>query len=158
MLDRTSGAGFDVRMKKIMLIALFAGFSPAIFANDIAGTWMTIDDETGKARSYIEITVAGDVATAKITKILAIKPGENTDPNCTECKGEDYNKKVVGLTIMRNLRQDGDEWKGGSILDPNNGKTYKCKIKAENGGTILKVRGYIGFSLIGRTQIWKKLK
>jgi len=145
-------------MKKLILFALTFGLMGSLYANEIAGTWMTIDDETGKARSYIEITVSGDVATGKITKILAIKPGENTDPNCTECKGEDYNKKVVGLTIMRNLKQDGDEWRGGSILDPNNGKTYKCWIKAQDGGKILKVRGYIGFSLIGRTQIWKKLK
>jgi uncharacterized protein (DUF2147 family) len=130
----------------------------ALQANDIAGTWMTIDDETGKPRSYITIWVENGVAYGKIDKIIAIKPGENTNPLCTECKGEDYNKPVVGMTIMRGLRQEGDEWKGGTIMDPNNGKTYKCKVKVEDNGKILKVRGYIGFSLLGRTQIWKRAK
>lgn len=141
---------------KIMLVLLV--LITGIHANDITGTWMTIDDETGKARSYITIWIDNGVAYGKIDKIIAIKPGENTDPLCTECKGADYNKKVVGLTIMKGLKQDGDEWKGGTILDPNNGKTYKCKIKAENGNQTLRVRGYVGFSLLGRTQIWKKLK
>lgn len=142
----------------LRLLLLFLLTTLALHANDIAGTWMTIDDETGKARSYITIWVENGVAYGKIDKIIAIKPGENTNPLCTECKGDDYNKPVVGMTILRNLRQDGDEWKGGTIMDPNNGKTYKCKIKAENGGQILKVRGYIGFSLLGRTQVWKRAK
>lgn len=142
----------------LRLLTVFLLTTLSLHANDIAGTWMTIDDETGKARSYITIWVENGVAYGKIDKIIAIKPGENTNPLCTECKGDDYNKPVVGMTILRNLRQDGDEWKGGTIMDPNNGKTYKCKIKAENGGQILKVRGYIGFSLLGRTQVWKRAK
>lgn len=142
----------------LRLLTVFLLTTLSLYANDIAGTWMTIDDETGKARSYITIWVENGVAYGKIDKIIAIKPGENTNPLCTECKGDDYNKPVVGMTILRNLRQDGDEWKGGTIMDPNNGKTYKCKIKAENGGQILKVRGYIGFSLLGRTQVWKRAK
>jgi uncharacterized protein (DUF2147 family) len=146
-------------MKKTIRLLLVLGFLvTGIQANDIAGTWMTIDDETGKPRSYITIWVENGVASGKIDKIIAIKPGENTDPLCTECKGDDYNKRVVGMTIMRGLRRDGDEWTGGTILDPNNGKTYKCKVKVENGGQILKVRGYVGFSLLGRTQIWKRVK
>lgn len=146
-------------MKKTIRLLLVLGMLvTAIQANDVAGTWMTIDDETGKARSYITIWVENGVAWGKIDKIIAIKPGENTDPLCTECKGDEYNKRVVGMTILRGLRQDGDEWKGGTILDPNNGKSYKCKIKTENGGQILKVRGYVGFSLLGRTQVWKRAK
>lgn len=127
-------------------------------ADDIAGTWMTIDDETGRARSYITIRVDDGVASGKIDKIIAIKPGEKTDPLCTECKGDEYNKPVVGMTILRGLRRDGHEWLGGTILDPNNGKTYKCKVKAENGGQVLRVRGYVGFSLLGRTQFWRRAK
>lgn len=146
-------------MKKFLILSIVTLIYPlSLKADDVAGTWMTIDDETGKARSHIEITVENGIATGRIIRILAIKPGEDTDPICTACKGEDNGKKVVGLTILRNLKQDGDEWKGGTILDPNNGKTYKCKIKAENGSQTLRVRGFIGFSILGRTQIWKKLK
>ena len=64
----------------------------------------------------------------------------------------------MGLVILRNLKQDGNEWNGGTIMDPNNGKTYKCKIKAENNGQVLRVRGYVDISMLGRTQIWKKFK
>ncbi|MCX7633446.1 MAG: DUF2147 domain-containing protein [Turneriella sp.] len=132
-------------------------FAAGIYAEeDIEGRWMTIDDETGKPRSYIKIWVENGVAYGSIEKIIPLKPDENTNPRCTECKGEDYNKPVVGMTILRGLRKDGDEWTGGTILDPNNGKTYKCKIKADKNGKTLKVRGYIGFSLIGRTQIWRR--
>jgi uncharacterized protein (DUF2147 family) len=147
------------RMKKLLLILLASLIAaPALFANEVAGTWMTIDDESGKPRSYIDIWVENGIATGKITKILAIKPGENTNPLCTECKGADYNKPVVGLVILRGFKQDGNEWNGGTIMDPNNGKTYKCKIKSENNGQTLRVRGYVGISMFGRTQIWKKLK
>jgi len=147
------------RMKKLILILIACCIAaPSLFANDVAGTWMTIDDETGKPRSYIQIWVENGIASGKITKILAIKEGENTNPLCTECKGGDYNKPVVGLVILRNLKQDGNEWNGGTIMDPNNGKTYKCKIKAENNGQVLRVRGYVGISMLGRTQIWKKFK
>ncbi len=146
-------------MKRMVLLFIaLSSLGSALFANDVAGTWMTIDDESGKPRSYIQVWVDNGVAYGKITKILAIKPGENTNPLCTECKGADYNKPVVGLVIMRGLVQDGNEWKGGSIMDPNNGKTYKCKIKVENNGQTLRVRGFVGFSLFGRTQIWKKFQ
>lgn len=146
-------------MKKLVLGLLsFALMSTGLMANEITGTWMTIDDETGMAKSHIQIWVDNGVAYGKIIKLVNRKPTEDPDPVCTECKGADNGKKVVGLVILKGLTQDGDEWKGGSILDPKNGKTYKCKIKAENGGATLKVRGFIGFSLLGRTQIWKKLK
>jgi uncharacterized protein (DUF2147 family) len=145
-------------MKKVLWMVLAIGlFSTGVMANDIAGTWKTIDDETKMAKSYIHIWVYNGVAYGKITKLLNRKPSEDQDPVCTECKGSNNGKKIVGMTIMWGLKQDGDEWKGGHILDPKNGKTYKCKIKAENGGKTLKVRGFIGFSLLGRTQIWHKL-
>lgn len=146
-------------MKKMILVLISMGLlSSGLMANDIAGTWMTIDDETGQAKSYVHIWVHNGVAYGKINKLLNRKPGEDPDPVCTECKGESHGKKVVGLTILWGLKQDGDEWAGGHIMDPKNGKVYKCKIKAENGGQTLKVRGFIGISLIGRNQVWKRLK
>jgi uncharacterized protein (DUF2147 family) len=143
-------------MKKILLgMITFGLLSTGLMAEDIAGTWMTIDDETGQARSHVNIWVHNGTAYGKVTKLLNRKPGEDPDPVCNECKGENNGKKVVGMMILWNLKEDGDEWKGGTILDPKNGKTYKCKIKRE--GNTLKVRGFIGFSLLGRTQVWKKL-
>ncbi|MBL8034136.1 MAG: DUF2147 domain-containing protein [Leptospiraceae bacterium] len=145
-------------MKKILLAVLSMGLlSTGLMANDIAGTWVTIDDETGLAKSHVNIWVHNGVAYGKVTKLLNRKPGEDPDPVCNECKGESHGKKVVGLTILWGLKADGDEWTGGHIMDPKNGKVYKCKIKLQDGGKTLKVRGFIGFSLIGRNQIWKKL-
>lgn len=146
-------------MKKILIAVISMGLlSTGLMANDVAGTWMTIDDETGLVKSHVSVWVHNGVAYGKIKELKNRKPGEETDPVCTECKGDSHGKKVVGLTILWGLKQDGDEWSGGHIMDPKNGKTYKCKIKVENGGATLKVRGFIGFSLLGRTQIWKKLK
>ena len=145
-------------MKKILLAVLSMGLlSTGLMANDIAGTWVTIDDETGLAKSHVNIWVHNGVAYGKVTKLLNRKPGEDPDPVCNECTGESHGKKVVGLTILWGLKADGDEWTGGHIMDPKNGKVYKCKIKLQDGGKTLKVRGFIGFSLIGRNQIWKKL-
>lgn len=146
-------------MKKLLIAVVAMGLlSTGVMANDVAGTWMTIDDETGLAKSYVNIWVHNGVAYGKVSKLLNRKPGEDPDPVCDKCSGESAGKKVVGLTILWGLKQDGDEWTGGHIMDPKNGKTYKCKIKVENNGQTLKVRGFIGFSLIGRNQIWKKLK
>jgi uncharacterized protein (DUF2147 family) len=62
------------------------------------------------------------------------------------------------MTILNNLKKNGNEWNGGTILDPNNGKTYKCKIEVVDGGARLKVRGFIGLSLLGRTQYWLRVE
>ena len=142
-------------MKKIFLALVAITFATSgILAEDITGVWKTIDDETGKAKSHVNIWVHNGVAYGKITKLLNRGPNEEADPLCTKCTGESKNKKIIGLTIIWGLKQDDGEWKGGHIMDPNNGKIYKCKIKRE--GNLLKVRGFIGFSLIGRTQTWHK--
>src|SRR5215471_11024198 len=78
----------------------------------------------------------------------------DTDPRCTRCDGELKGRPLIGLHILWDLSKDGDEWSGGKILDPDNGKVYKCYIALEHDGKKLKVRGFIGFSLLGRTQHW----
>jgi uncharacterized protein (DUF2147 family) len=119
------------------------------------GLWKTIDDKTGKAKSFIKIWIKDGKLYGKITKL--INPSEE-DPLCDKCEGALHNKPVIGMTIMKGLTQDGDEWNGGRILDPESGKTYKCLIEVQNSGKRLKVRGYIGFSLLGRTQHWYRVK
>ena len=128
--------------------ALYGGTSPV-------GKWKTIDDETGKAKSYVEIYEKDGVFYGKIMKLI-VKEGEDPNPLCDKCKGRFKNKPVVGMVILWGLKKDGDEYSGGKIMDPKNGKIYKCLIKVTDGGKKLKVRGYIGFSLIGRNQYWHK--
>jgi uncharacterized protein (DUF2147 family) len=117
------------------------------------GTWTQVDDETGKPKSIIEISTAPDGALQGVVKeVLFSEQGKN--PVCKECEGERHNQPVTGMTIMWGVKKDGDEWNGGQILDPKNGKTYKVKLKLVEGGNKLDVHGYVGFSLLGRSQVW----
>ena len=144
-------------MKKILLAVLSMGLlSTGLMANDIAGTWVTIDDETGLAKSHVNIWVHNGVAYGKVTKLLNRKPGEDPDPVCNECKGESHGKKVVGLTILWGLKADGDEWTGGHIMDPKNGKVYPARLRPVDGGRKLEMRGYFG--PFYRTQVWLRVE
>jgi uncharacterized protein (DUF2147 family) len=117
------------------------------------GRWTTIDDETKKPKSVIVIYEEGGKLFGKIEKLYR-EPNEEQNPACDKCEGALKNQPITGMVILRDLKKDGKEWSGGTILDPANGKTYKCNIAVEDGGKKLKVRGFIGIALIGRTQHW----
>lgn len=117
-----------------------------------AGLWKTIDDKTGKPRSLIRITENNGEYSAVVEKgLLATDTGEAV---CDKCTDERKGQKIVGMTIVKGIKKKGDNYEGGEILDPDNGKTYKCKMKLDNTGTQLEVRGFIGVSLFGRSQTW----
>jgi hypothetical protein len=137
-------------MNKFFLTIALSFIGVLSFAQ-IEGKWKTIDDETGKAKSIVEIWKKSDGKYyGKISQLL-IKP-ENA--NCVSCKDDRKNKPLLGMEIIRGLKKDGDEFTGGTITDPKNGKSYKCTITKD--GDKLNVRGYMGISLIGRTQTWLK--
>jgi uncharacterized protein (DUF2147 family) len=117
------------------------------------GLWRTIDDKTGKERSLVRIVEANGELRATIEKLFR-EPHEEPNPNCDKCPGERKNKPVLGMIIMTGLKKSGSEFDGGEILDPANGKTYRVKMWTAEGGKKLNVRGFIGVSLLGRTQIW----
>jgi len=119
----------------------------------VVGRWTTIDDETKKPKSVITIYEEGGKLFGKIEKLFRA-PDEEQNPLCDKCEGALKNQPITGMVILRDLKKDGDEWSGGTILDPANGKTYKCKLAVEDGGKKLKVRGFIGIALLGRTQYW----
>jgi uncharacterized protein (DUF2147 family) len=119
------------------------------------GAWKTIDDKSKLPRSIVRITEKDGKLVGVIEKLFPIA-GQPDDPICDKCEGARKDQKVVGMTILWDLVQDGDEWSGGRILDPENGKTYKCYIEVVDGGKKLKVRGYLGISMFGRTQHWLK--
>jgi len=122
-------------------------FTALMHAQDIAGRWTTIDDNTGKPRSVVEITVKDGVATGRI---VDLHDKSKLDKTCEECTDDRKGRKVVGLEIIRGMKAKGREWVGGTILDPENGKVYDCKLWVEDGK--LKVRGYVAFFF--RTQTW----
>ncbi len=117
----------------------------------IFGRWVTIDDDSGKKRSIVEIIEREGRAYGRIVQLFR-EAGEEADPVCDECDPKDdrYNKKVIGMEFIRDMKQDGDEWEDGTILDPENGKVYDCELWVENGK--LKVRGFVAFFY--RTQTW----
>lgn len=117
------------------------------------GRWKTIDDETNAERSIVEITQVGDELQGRILKIFQ-RPDEKPDPVCEACEGDRKNQPIIGMTFLWGLKQDGGDWAGGAILDPKNGKIYNAKASLAEGGHKLRVRGFIGTPLLGRTQTW----
>lgn len=145
-------------MKKLILMLLLI-LPLGLVADNLSplGKWKTIDDETGKEKPIIKVWEKDGEIFGTIESLF-LEPDEDPNPLCEECKDDLYNQPIIGMTILKNLKQDGNEWNGGTILDPNNGKTYKCKIEVVETGTKLKVRGFIGFSLLGRTQYWLRVE
>ena len=100
----------------------------------------------------MRITDSGGVLSGKIEKIF---DASKQDSKCDQCTDDRKDKPVLGMVILRNLKQDADDkevWAGGEILDPNNGKTYKARLKPLEGGKQLQMRGYLG--PFYRTQVW----
>lgn len=123
-------------------------------AQDVTGKWKTIDDETGKAKSVVEIYKENGKVFGKVVDII---DASKRDATCRDCPGEAKGKPILGLVILKDLKKDGKEYNGGTIMDPNNGKVYKSYIELDGPNT-LKVRGYVGFSLLGRTQSWTRVE
>lgn len=139
-------------MRLILILLLLS--TNAIAQSTIVGKWTTIDDGSGKPRSVVEIVEKGSLVFGKIIKLYP-DSGEDPDPICDQCPEDDerFNKKVIGLEIIRNMKWSEKELSEGNILDPESGKIYQCKIWLE--GSDLKVRGYWGPFF--RTQTWKKV-
>lgn len=142
----------------IVIVIIFLFVSTGNFAQSVTGKWKSIDDETKKAKSIVEIYEQGGKLYGKILELYR-EPGEDPDPVCDDCDVDDdrYNQKVIGMEIIRDMENDDDEWEDGTILDPENGKVYDCKLWVdEDDPNILNVRGYIAFFF--RTQTWLRYK
>ena len=137
-----------------LALALASGLAAAQ-ADSPAGLWKTVDDNTKKEKSLVRIVESGGVYTGKVEKFL--DPETPKDAVCKDCSDERKDKPILGMTIIRNMKQSSDDktlFEGGEILDPNNGKVYKSKLKLVDNGARLDVRGSIGVPMIGRTQTW----
>jgi len=120
------------------------------------GLWKTIDDDGKTEKSLVRITEANGVLTGKIEKIFDPAKAAN---KCDKCSDDRKDQPVLGMTIIRNVRQDADDktiWTGGEILDPNNGKTYRTRLKPVDDGKTMEMRGYVAF--IYRTQVWQRVE
>ncbi len=117
------------------------------------GSWQTINEETNKVQSTVEITESNGVLTGKI---VALPDPRDQDAVCDKCTDQRKGARIIGLTIIEGVSNgDGDQyWDGGKILDPNNGKTYGVRLSPQDGGKTLQVRGYLG--PFYRTQVWQR--
>lgn len=117
------------------------------------GLWKNIDDVSGKPKALIRISETNGVLQGHIEKLFR-EPDQPQNPVCDKCTDARKDKPIVGMMILGGLKKDGGEYTGGEILDPNDGKVYKSKMELADGGKKLKVRGYVGVPMLGRTQTW----
>ncbi len=139
-------------MKYLQLLALLLLSTP-FFAQSALGIWKNIDDTDGVEKSHIEIYEKDGKIYGKVIKLLPAA----TIITCKKCKGDKQNAPILDMIILRDLKKDGKKWSGGMILDPAKGKEYRCFIALENENK-LKVRGYIGSPMFGRSQYWYRVE
>lgn len=140
-------------LRQSMFFVMTMLFTTVSVASELQGLWLTHDDD-GKPTGYVRIIEANDVYQGVIEK--GLETGEE-EKYCTACSGELKDQKLVGMTMMKGVVDKGNgHYQGGEILDPFSGNTYRVKLKLKDAGQTLDVRGYIGISLFGRTQTWKR--
>lgn len=143
----------------LLWAACGAGLAQGMPGATPAGLWRSVDDNTSKPQALVRITENNGEYTGRIEKLY---PGVSDEPNplCTKCEGARRNQPIVGMVIVSGVRRGpdtADEYSGGEILDPDNGNTYRALLTVADGGRKLRVRGYIGVSLFGRTQVWERV-
>ncbi|MBK1615658.1 hypothetical protein CKO44_19545 [Rubrivivax gelatinosus] len=144
-MDKRSWIGF----------ALAVAASTAMAQATPQGLWRTIDDDSGKEKSLVRIVDNGGVFGGRIEKLL---DATKQDVKCDKCSDARKGQPVLGMTILENVRKNADEpyWDGGTILDPNNGKSYRVRLTPKDGGKTLEVRGFIG--PFYRNQTWQRVE
>jgi uncharacterized protein (DUF2147 family) len=137
-----------------LLLCFISAGSAFAKQGSIVGNWKTIDDKTNQPKSIVKIYKRGGKYYGKVTRLFR-KKDEDPNPRCEKCKDDDprKGKRVKGMVILKDLVEKDGKYSGGNILDPKNGKVYKCKLWLEKGK--LKVRGYVG--IFFRTQTWHKI-
>jgi uncharacterized protein (DUF2147 family) len=144
----------------IFVVALLplvtAGHALSADPTSPAGLWQALDDDTKEPTGWFLISNHNGVYDGIIAKMF-LKPDEDPNAVCDQCKDDRHDHPWLGLEIIRGMRPDGDKYVDGTILDPRDGKVYKATMKLTPDGQTLVVRGYIGISLLGRNQYWTRL-
>lgn len=143
----------QMTITKQVLVLAFCLLQTSLFAQSIVGDWITVDDNTGEKKSVIMFYKVGDSYFGKVKTNLVGKD----NPLCTKCEGDRKNKPIVGMVIIENLKKVGNEYTNGTVFDPETADTYKCTIELV-GADKLKIRGYLGIPMFGRSQYWERKK
>jgi uncharacterized protein (DUF2147 family) len=140
-------------MKKLVFTLVLLMLAVTINAQSILGNWKTVDDETGVTKSIVKLYKENGKIYGKVIKVIN---KDRQDAVCDKCEGAKKNQLILGMVIVEGVKKKGDEYKGGTILDPQKGKEYNCKIWLDEDNTNkLNVRGYIAF--LYRTQNWYRV-
>lgn len=145
-----------MRLRSLIILFLATVLDSQAYAESILGKWLTIDDATKKPKSIVEIYRSGDEFRGKIVTLID-PPAPN--PLCKKCSGDKKNKPIQGMDILWHMKESkpGRKWEDGTILDPQNGKTYDCMLIIKDDPKLLEIRGFIGISLVGRSQTWQRV-
>lgn len=145
-----------MKLRLTFVVSLASLGSALALAQTPVGVWKTIDDATGKEKSLVRITETAGVLSGKVEK--GLDPAQPQDSRCDACTDGRKGQPIVGMTIIRNVKQHDAVWEGGDILDPNNGKIYRVKLTPSGDNKKLEVRGYVGTPLFGRSQTWLRVE
>lgn len=141
-------------LKPVFILVLFSSSLMAIAETSPAGLWKTHDDK-GKPTGYVRVQENNGVFTGVIEKGLDT---DKEEKYCTACKDERKDQRLIGMTMMKNVKVKGDTYEGSEILDPFSGNTYKVKLTLKEAGNKMEVRGFVGVSLFGKTQVWERVE
>ena len=135
---------------------LAAGTGVAAAQPSAVGLWEQVDEKSGQPESWFKITERNGVYQGNIVKIF-FKPGEDENWACDKCEGNERGKPVLGLALIKGMQRQGLSYENGTIMDPRDGTVYRALMKLSPDGQKLEVRGYLGISLFGRSQVWNRL-
>jgi uncharacterized protein (DUF2147 family) len=144
-----------MRLRPLLLLIVLCSARAWSQAPTPVGLWQTLSDRTGQADGLVRIVEADGEYVGTVVAVFS-PPAESPNPLCEECKGDLKNKPIVGMAILHGIRRSADGYSTGEILDPDEGRIYKCRIALLEHGRKLEVRGYIGIPLFGRSQIWTR--
>ena len=142
----------NIIMKYLHLLVLVLFGTISYAQSGVEGVWEAIDDKDNMPSSHIKIEVNNGVLTGSVVKLYDVEP----DILCTSCKGAKKDQPVIGMEIIYDMKEDDGTWEGGRVMDPEDGKVYKCKLYLKDNDT-MKLRGYIGIPALGRTQTWYRV-
>ena len=151
--------GASLRKSMIMAAAVLigaAGLPVRAVEPTAAGLWEQVDDNTGRPESWFKITERNGLYVGNLVKIF-FKPGEDENWVCDRCEGAEKGAPVLGLALIKGMRRNGYSYENGTIMDPRDGSVYRALMKLSPDGQKLEVRGYLGISLFGRSQMWNRL-
>jgi uncharacterized protein (DUF2147 family) len=147
------------QIRRLVFVALAVlpamGVAGAVDLSSATGWWQPIDGKTGEPLGLIRIYEERGLLFGRIEPS---SPSDDRSRKCSRCPDERRNQPIIGLVLIRNMRLQGDEYVGGDILDPDTGWIYGCKFRLVDDGRELIMRGFIGISLFGRSQTWKRVQ